>query len=267
MKIHAIFTDLDGTLLEPDGSICEEALDALVQLREMGVPVCPLTSKTAAELGSIMAILGLATPAGFENGAGVLLSDGALELQPSAVPVAELVTVLVKARGETGAPVRTILELADEELSALTGLRGVALSAARTRQATLPLLVEGSWDDALRTALDPSLSLRLIRGNKFLHLQGDHDKISVLPRLVELLGQGTGVTVACGDSPNDAELLAHADIPVIVPGTGGPHPDLVCDVPHARVARLPHGRGWAASVRSIIREAEAYEPRATKNGG
>jgi mannosyl-3-phosphoglycerate phosphatase len=267
MKVRVIFTDLDGTLLELNGTICQEALDALAQLSQIGVPVCPLTSKTAAELASIMDMLGLATPAGFENGAGVLLSDGTLELQPSAVPVAELVALLARARGETGAPVRTILELADGELSALTGLRGEALSAARARQATLPLLVERSWDERLRAALGPSGRLRLIRGNKFLHLQGDHDKVSVLPRLVQLLGQGTGVTVACGDSPNDAELLAHADVQVIVPGAGGPNPDLVRGSPHARVAPLPHGRGWAASVRAIVSEAEAWGPRATQNGG
>ena len=267
MRVRAVFTDLDGTLLEPDGSVCEEALAALTELREMGVPVCPLTSKTASELASIMEMLGLATPAGFENGAGVLLSDGKVELQPSAVPVAELVALLAKARGETGAPVRTILELADEELSALTDVRGSALPAARARQATLPLLVEGSWDDALRAALGPSRRLRLIRGNKFLHLQGDHDKISVLSRLVQLLGQGTGVTVACGDSPNDAELLARADVSIIVPGAGGPHPALLRRFPHARVAPFPHARGWAASVLSIVQEAEAWGGRAGQNGG
>jgi len=255
MRVRAVFTDLDGTLLEPDGSVCEDALAALTELRELRVPVCPLTSKTASELALIMEMLGLATPAGFENGAGILLSDGTLELQPTAVPVAELVALLARARGETGAPVRTILELPDEELSALTGLRGKSLTAARARQATLPLLVEGSWDETLRAALVPSRHLHLIRGNKFLHLQGDHDKITVLPRLIELLDQDVGVTVACGDSPNDAELLARADVPIIVPGAGGPHPELVRGFPHARVAPLPHGRGWAASVRSIVREA------------
>lgn len=257
MRVHAVFTDLDGTLLEPDGSVCAEVLAVLTELRKARVPVCPLTSKTAAELRSIMAMLGLATPAGLENGAGVLLGDGKVELQPAAVPVVELVAFLVQARVETGAPVRTILELPDDELSVFTGLRSGALSAARARQATLPLVVEASWDDTLRAALVPSRPLRLIRGNKFLHLQGDHDKITVLPRLIELLGGKTGVTVACGDSPNDAELLAQADVPIIVPGRDGPHPELARIVRHARVAPLPHGRGWAASMRHILTQADA----------
>lgn len=257
MRVRAVFTDLDGTLLEPDGSVCDEVFAVLTELREARVPVCPLTSKTASELASIMAMLGLATPAGLENGAGVLLGDDKVELHPAAVPVVELVTSLVRARVETGAPVRTILELRDDELSVFTGLRGGALSAARARQATLPLVVEGSWDDTLRAALVPSWPLRLIRGNKFLHLQGDHDKITVVPRLIELLGRNAGVTVACGDSPNDAQLLAWADVPIIVPGRDGPHPELARVVRHARVAPLPHGRGWAASLRHILSQADA----------
>jgi mannosyl-3-phosphoglycerate phosphatase len=257
VRIRAVFTDLDGTLLEPDGSVCDEALAALMELREARVPVCPLTSKTAAELGPIMAMLGLATPAGLENGAGVLLDDGSVELHPAAVPVVELVASLARARAETGAPVRTILELSDDELSVFTGLRGGAVSAARARQATLPLVVERSWDDALSAALVPSRPLRLIRGNKFLHLQGDHDKITVLPRLIELLGGNAGVTVACGDSPNDARLLAQADVPIIVPGRDGPNSELARVVRQALVAPLPHGRGWAASLRHILTQADA----------
>ena len=256
MRIRAVFTDLDGTLLERDGSVCDEVLAVLSELRDAGVPVCPLTSKTAAELGPIMEMLGLATPAGLENGAGILLGDERVELHRAAVPVEELVASIGQARVETGAPVRTILELRDEELSVFTGLRDGALLAARARQATLPLVVDDSWDATLRAALVRSRPLRLIRGNKFLHLQGAHDKITVLPRLIELLGGGAGVTVACGDSPNDTELLAHADVPVIVPGRDGPHPELTRVVRHARVAPLPHGRGWAASLRQILSQAD-----------
>jgi mannosyl-3-phosphoglycerate phosphatase len=257
VRVRAVFTDLDGTLLEPDGSVCDEVLAVLTDLREAGVPVCPLTSKTAAELGSIMAMLGLGTPAGLENGAGVLLDGGKVELHPAAVPLVELVASLLRARVETGAPVRTILELQDDELSVFTGLRGRALSATRARQATLPLVVEDSWDDTLRAAFVSSRPLRVIRGNRFLHLQGDHDKTTVLPRLIELLGRNAGVTVACGDSPNDARLLAWADVPIIVPGRDGPHPELARVVRHARVAPLPHGRGWAASMRQILNQADA----------
>jgi len=252
-----IFTDLDGTLLEPDGSACKEVRSALAELRELDVPVCLVTSKTTAELAAIKEMLDLGTPAGFENGAGVLHADGTSELQAAAVPLPKLVSILERARRESGAPVRTILELADEELTALTGLEGSALRAARARQATLPLVVDAAWDEPLRRALAPVSDLRTVRGNRFLHLQGDHDKGTVIPRLRDLVGNRPGLTVACGDSPNDAELLAQADIAVIVPGVRGPNQELVRSFSHARVAPLPHGRGWALVVRQIVTEAAA----------
>jgi hydroxymethylpyrimidine pyrophosphatase-like HAD family hydrolase len=38
VRVRAVFTDLDGTLLEPDGSVCDEALGILTELREARVP-------------------------------------------------------------------------------------------------------------------------------------------------------------------------------------------------------------------------------------
>ena len=39
MRIAAVVTDLDGTLLEPDGSLGPEAHAALVRFAACGVPV------------------------------------------------------------------------------------------------------------------------------------------------------------------------------------------------------------------------------------
>ena len=46
MKVRAIFTDLDGTLLEPDGSLRAEAFAEIQRLNAGGIPVCLVTSKT-----------------------------------------------------------------------------------------------------------------------------------------------------------------------------------------------------------------------------
>ncbi len=260
MRVRAVLTDLDGTLLEPDGSVCAEVRVVLAELARLAVPVCPLTSKTASEVRAIVQTLGLDAPASFENGAGVLHQDDTVELRPGAVPLAELVTVAVLVRTATGAPLRSILELADAELTALTGLRGVQLAAARDRRATLPLVVDAAWDDVFRAALPALPPLRVVRGNRFLHLQGAHDKGGAVPRLIELSPDRVGATVACGDSPNDAELLARADVPVIVPGAAGPNPDLVGRFPGARVAPLPNGRGWAAIISELLAEELAPPP-------
>ena len=58
--------------------------------------------------------------------------------------------------------------------------------------------------------------------------------------------------ISLGDSPNDFELLAEAEIAVIVPSATGPSPELVRKIPHARVAPHPHGLGWVMAVRQIF---------------
>ena len=252
MRVRVVFTDLDGTLLEPDGSLEPEAGAEIRRLTADGVPVCPVTSKTSDELGELMGLLGLATPAGFENGAGAILPDGSVTLAPGSVPVDTLRTEAARLRERSKAPLRTLEELDDGELAAITELPFSRLGAVRRRRATLPLVVAPGWDESLHAALPARPRLRLVRGNRFLHLQGDHDKTSVLTLLLSHLPPATGIVVACGDSPNDIELLAAADLRVIVPSVAGPSPALVQRFPDALLAPLPHGRGWAATVRSIL---------------
>jgi len=252
MRIAAVVTDLDGTLLEPDGSLGPEAHAALVRLAACGVPVCPLTSKTVAELVAFAATVPAPAPAGFENGAGIVLPDGEARLASQAVPVAELRVVLERLRGTTRAPVRSIEELDDRELEALTGLTGAARARARERRATLPLQVDPVWDDRLRAALGEDSPVRLVRGNRFLHLQGHHDKADVMPQVLALVAPDGGTIVGCGDAPNDLGLLEHCDIAVIVPGARGPHPELTRRLPRALIAPHPHGRGWAAALEQLL---------------
>lgn len=251
MRIRAVLTDLDGTLLEPDGRLGAEARAALDELAGAGVPVLPVTSKTAAEVAWLLAQLGLAGPAGFENGAGVLGGDGVARLSRTAVPIEVLRRVADHLRAATGAPARTIEELADAELEAITGLAGSELERARRRQATLPLVVDGSWDEVLRVKAPPEVVL--VRGNRFLHLQGRHAKADVVPALLAAV-PGAGAVVACGDAPNDLELLGTGDVAVIVPSARGAHPVLRAALPGARVASAPHGRGWALAVLALLDE-------------
>jgi mannosyl-3-phosphoglycerate phosphatase len=251
VRLRAVFSDLDGTMLEPDGSVVPEVLDEIAALMLAGVAVCPVTSKTVAELRVLREKLGLTAPAGFENGAGVLLADGSIWLHPNAVTVTELRVVAEALRRATDIGLCSIDELTDDELTELTGLTGLALATARDRRATLPLVVPREKDPSLREALPARPRVRLIRGNRFLHLQGLHDKASVVPHLERLLPPGGGRTVACGDSPNDVGLLAAADIAVIVPSRVGPDPDLLRAHPAALIAAGPHGAGWAAALREL----------------
>jgi len=252
MRLAAVITDLDGTLLEPDGNLGAEARAALHRLAAQSIPVCPVTSKTVPELVAFAASVPAPAPAGFENGAGIVLPGGEARLASQAVPVAELRAVLERLRGTTGAPARSIEELDDDELERMTGLTGASLPRARERRATLPLRVDPAWDERLCAALGEDSPVRLVRGNRFLHLQGRHDKADVVPALLAQVAPGGGTIVGCGDAPNDLGLLRRCDIAIIVPGAGGPHPELSRWLPRALVAPHPHGRGWAAALEQLL---------------
>jgi mannosyl-3-phosphoglycerate phosphatase len=259
MSISAVFTDLDGTLLELDGLICQEAQLVLRRLIGLGIPVCALTSKTVAELVPLLRELGLDSPSVFENGAGVLFPGGFTQLFDRAVPAWVLNQIAADLRTRTGAPLRTMDELTDQELSQTTRLPASQLTAVRQRLATAPLLVDEAWDEALASALPSDRDLLLIRGNRFLHLQGNHDKGTALKRLATMITRPPGPMVVCGDSPNDLSMLAAAEVRVVIPSKQGPHASLVGRFPDAVIAPYPHGRGWAAAIAALLDGGRNYE--------
>ncbi len=133
MRLRAVLTDLDGTVLEADGRLHPDVAAAWRQLVRDGVPVIPVSSKTSQEIAFLLASLGCATPAGGENGGVVIRADGAVRRLPGAVAVEQLRDTAIALRESTRAPLKTFDELGDDELGALTGLAGAALSAARAR--------------------------------------------------------------------------------------------------------------------------------------
>ncbi|MFN3412957.1 MAG: hypothetical protein ACK42L_02725, partial [Thermoanaerobaculum sp.] len=181
-------------------------------------------------------------------------ATGELQLQPNAVPLPALLDILTLLRQSTGLWVRSLFDLEDQELATITGLPVEELPATRQRLASLPLVVEPSWEAVLQAALPTHPRLRLLRGNRFLHLQGPHGKAHVVPQLLKLTGRPCGPVVACGDAPNDEELLAAATVQVIVPGNRGPHPWLSQRFPQALIPTQPHGRGWVQALQQVFPE-------------
>ena len=175
--------------------------------------------------------------AGFENGAGIVLPRAAPSSWPPppcrSASLPPWHRALVAA---TGAPLRTIARPRRQRADgAHRPLRRCPRRRARARRATLPLLVDPRWDDELRRALPPRrAAVRLVRGNRFLHLQGNHDKADVVPRLLALAEHGAGAIVALGDAPERRSACSR-------PPTwrsscrprAGPHPELL------RVASRP----------------------------
>lgn len=244
-----VFTDLDGTLLEEDGSLSEDARAAVDALSARGVPVVPLTSKTRLELERWIAALDAGGAGAFENGAGIL-REGRTEVLPGARPTRDLRAALDALRRQTRLPLVTFEEIPDAELTRLTGLPPTEAALAREREFDLPFLAPAEASPALSSSASLPPGIRLTRGGRFWHLSGLHDKGDALRLLAARLGGGP--TIGLGDAPNDAAFLRIVDHPVLVPKKAGVDETLRAALPHAVVAPFPGGAGWSAAVRALV---------------
>lgn len=261
--VLVIFTDLDGTLLGEDGSLAPEARAAVGDLRTRGARVVPLTSKTRRELSRWLDVLGGERWGAFENGAGILTAgipraedreiprqeEREAEILPAAVPLPELRLALDALRRQTGLPLLSFEEIPDADWVRLTGLPLDHAAAARAREFDLPFIVSDGAAAALSSAtLSPRV--RLVRGGRFWHLSGLHDKADAARRLLELLRPS--LTIGLGDAPNDSAFLRCVDNPVLVPKKAGLDAELRAALPDAAVAPAPGGAGWAAAVQALV---------------
>ena len=71
-----VFTDLDGSLLDGTTYSYEAATPALTALREQGIPLVLVSSKTRAEMEPLRQRLGHRDPFIVENGGAVFIPHG-----------------------------------------------------------------------------------------------------------------------------------------------------------------------------------------------
>lgn len=253
MRLAAVLTDLDGTLLDRGGVLGDAARAAVLALRRRSVPVVPLTSKTEVELRAFLAELDLGGLGSFENGAGVVSPRGTV-VSGKAVPAAQLLARLAELARLSGLSLVPAAALSAAELRRLTGLAEEKLPAMLARGFGLPFLAPGGADGALTRAAAALPGLRLTRGGQFWHLSGEHGKEDAVGLLLDAALVSRPLA-GLGDAPNDAGFLALCDAVVIVPREGGgADPALAAALPGARVAPAPTGQGWAAAVAALLAE-------------
>jgi len=270
-----VFTDLDGTLLDHDSYSWEPAASALQRLAAGGHLVVPTTSKTLAEVAVLRADIGLSGPVITENGAvlavpAALSAAAGLELAGAWVlrrfspPYERIVAELAELRERHGFRFEGFADLSDAEVARLTGLSLAQAADARRRDGSEPI----RWLDAPQrlAALDQAihpLGLRRVAGGRFQHLLGaGADKavaMAELGRILALSGEAFSATVALGDGPNDLQMLAAADFPVLVANPKGPAFDTSL-VPRLQRTRATGPAGWAEAIHSLLDQLVAQEP-------
>lgn len=267
-----IFTDLDGTLLDKDSYDWSPAVPALELCRGHGYPVVMVSSKTRVEMAPLRTALELRDPFVCENGGAVYFPldcpnrlpagctrSGALWRWALGIPYAELVAALGDLGRELGWVIRGFSDMDPGQIARLTGLDPEASRRAKQREFDEPFVVESPEKPDLaalrRAAAKKGLSITL--GGRFLHLKGPHDKRGAVTRLIEWYRSTHPdlVSVALGDSPNDFDMLACADYPVLV-RSGRDFPELMGRIPGLRITADPGPWGWNAAVTEILSKQE-----------
>lgn len=265
MKNFIIFTDLDGTLLEPDTYSFEPAREQLQRLQAKRIPVVFTTSKTRAEVEQLRHQTGNTDPFIVENGGAVYLpreflpeytahlpQSGPYRLIQLGTPYEQLVRVLKESAAKTGCPIRGFHMMNVAEIANLTGLsfEQAQLAAQREYDEPFQILTPECSESLLREI--EKRGLNWTRGGRFYHILGNNNKAQAARQLLDLLKKAGHdvLVIALGDSFNDLELLQIADVPIIVSSAHAPK--LKELLPHARVTSQPGPRGWAEAISEVI---------------
>jgi mannosyl-3-phosphoglycerate phosphatase len=248
----AVFTAVDGTLLDSRTFEAGQSRAAIGRLLAEGIPVIPMSVMTLEELAPIAASLGLQTAMVIEAGGAIARwkNDG-WEVEPCGPPAETFLDVVTDIEDRSGANLLVYSAMEPSAAAEVSGRTGEMLQASRRRAFSEPFVIEsGDLGAVQRAAAEIGFSLR--RGRRFFHLCRECDEGEAFSRLREELRCDTAIGV--GGSVVDAEFLTRADVAIIIPGMDGvADTELAAKVPEARIAPAPPPAGWAMAVDETLR--------------
>ncbi len=246
----AVFTDLDGTLLDHGSYSYAAAQPALAALNARDIPLILASSKTAAEIAPLHADLGLGDwPAIVENGAD-RISPGALSED---APDYEKLRAALADMPDHATHFQGFGDMDAEEVARVTGLPLEGAALARKRRFTEPGLWSGS--DAEQDAFLEALAEQGIharKGGRFLTLSFGGTKAQQMAGIMTDLGCDT--SIALGDAPNDIEMIETATRGVIIRNDHGNGIPPLPGEQTGRIRRtaLPGPEGWNAAILDLL---------------
>jgi mannosyl-3-phosphoglycerate phosphatase len=258
-----IFTDLDGTLLDPKTYSFDEARLALDEIRRRRIPLVLCSSKTRAEMEVCRKRLDNSDPFVVENGAATFVPAGYFKHPTGGVVRGDYVVTafgtpypavreeFVRLRNNMHVAVKGFGDMTVEEIASLTGLSLDEADLARTREYDEPFIFQHRPEERFLRAIEEA-GLHWTRG-KLYHIMGDHDKgkaVRMLKRWYER-ERGKLVTIGLGDGFNDLPLLAAVDHPVLIPKEDGSYDSRV-DVAGLIKAKGIGPEGWNRAVQDLL---------------
>ncbi len=248
-----IFTDLDGTLLD-DAYDIENACLTLDEVTGWGNVCIPVTSKSYLEVVAINRLRARPAPIIFENGAGIAWphQSGPEILGKSAAVIREVLKAL---RSQQGFEFRGFADMTVAELRGRTGLDKQSAADALRRSASEPLV----WQDSeaaftrFTQALDQD-GLKVVLGGRFFCvMDAQCDKATACKYLVSKYSSDSyrPKVLACGDAPNDIDMLASGDVALVFPQREGGWLEVPAG-PRIHRVSTPGHLAWLSSVKHAV---------------
>ncbi|MEQ6341372.1 MAG: HAD-IIB family hydrolase [Gammaproteobacteria bacterium] len=268
MKKTLVFSDLDGTLLDPTGYSFNDALPALSLIQTLDVPLVLCSSKTRAEIEACRQRMHNFHPFITENGGGIFIPQGYFSAPIDQVdsyqritlgtPYAEIRRHFVALREQLGASVRGFADMTTEEVAELTGLSCDDAILAMQRDFDEPFVFDGAPDARFLQAIKDA-GLHWTQGRIF-HIMGEHDKGLAVKTLKALYEReyGAVASIGLGDSLNDLPLLQAVDRPVLIRHEDGSFDSRIA-IAGLMKTQHPGPQGWNEAVIQLLSAGNVRE--------
>lgn len=255
-----VFTDLDGTFLDHHSYGYEAAMPALQRLQEDQIPIITVTSKTLAELDHLnLPFGGVARIT--ENGMAIEMpvqgdQKTAQHHYPSGKTYRDICQFVQSLPSDLRRGLNGFNDMTLQEVMQHTGLPEENAARAKQRMASEPFL----WSSdkaALQQLRDLAAAqdLQILQGGRFYHLTGLGGKDHAIGWFLRHQNIAPDVkTVALGDGPNDALMLACVDYGIKIPNASGASFDIPSPKGRIMTAPAEGPKGWSDSLNKLLDE-------------
>lgn len=257
-----IFTDLDGTLLDPFTYSEAVASPLVSSVVNKGLPLIFCSSKTRAEQEVYRRRLGIADPFIVENGGAIFIKQdyfpfayqyhrvfGDYHVIELGIAYPEIIERLKQLSRQHKLTITGFGDMTPEDIAKLTGLDLASAKLAQEREYEETLNLESEDIDSILPKI-AAAGLTWNRGRLY-GISGGNNKGRATKILIKLFRQKLGriKTIGIGDSPNDLPMLAEVDFPVLVqkPGHGWEEIDL----PGLYRVKGEGPQGWIRAIREL----------------